>query len=184
MIYNISLSYSRRFRAHSTANFQLFRNFLILLHRSVPDMLLIYKYYINTNASKQKKALAQLKGKNKIKCVFFGLFDSVWKYDELYRLMQVHPRFEPIILVCPIVNFGRDNMLKKMDDAYNFYKVRGFNVIKSYNKETNKYINVKKELSPDIIFYTNPYKGLIDDRYFITNYLDIKTNIIILCWII
>lgn len=150
-------------------------NFRKFIHIGSIINHLAENYYIYSIKSKQKKALACLKGKEKIKCVFFALHTSVWKYDEIVKIMQDHPRFEPTILVCPVVDYGWDNMLKNMDDAYNFYKDRGFNVIKSYKKETNKYVNVKKELSPDIIFYTNPYKGLIDNRYFITNYRDILT---------
>lgn len=137
---------------------------------------LIQEWYLIKRApGRQKNALKQLKGKKKIKCVFFALFDSVWKYDVLYKLMEKHPRFEPVILVCPIVNYGRDNMLKNMEESYLYYKKKGFNVIKSYNEQTNAYLDVKKELRPDIIFYTNPYKGLIDDRYFISEYQEFLT---------
>ena len=84
-------------------------------------------------------------------------------------------KFDPIILVCPVVNFGRDNMIQRMDQCYEYFKKKGYTVEKSYNKEKDTYINVIKDLNPDLIFYTNPYKGLIDDRYYITNYPDILT---------
>lgn len=131
--------------------------------------------YISTIQIKHKKALRKLKKKDKINCVFFALFDSVWKYDNVYRLMADHPRFEPIILVCPIVNYGKENMILRMNEAYEFYKQKGYNVIKSYDEENDTYIDVKKELNPDIIFYTNPYGTLIDKRYFINNFRDVLT---------
>ena len=131
--------------------------------------------YIATIQIEHKKALRRLKKKDKINCVFFALFDSVWKYDNVYRLMADHPRFEPIILVCPIVNYGKDNMILRMNEAYEFYKQRGYNVIKSYDEGNDTYIDVKKELKPDIIFYTNPYETLIDKRYFITNFRNVLT---------
>ena len=123
----------------------------------------------------QKRALRRLKEKTQIRCVFLGLFSEIWKYDELYKLMESHPRFNPMIVVCPIVNYGYDNMLYRMDACYSFFKQKGYNVIKSYDCQNQKYVDLKKEIKPDIIFYTNPYKGLIDDRYFITEFQDVLT---------
>jgi len=132
-------------------------------------------YYIRTIQRKQQKALRRLENKEKIKCVFFALFDSVWKYDNIYRLMVEHPRFDPVILVCPIVNYGRDNMITRMNGTYDYFKRRGYHVIKSYDEKTDTYIDVKEIIKPDVILYTNPYKGLIDDRYFITHFRDVLT---------
>lgn len=124
---------------------------------------------------KRKKALLALKTKDKIRCVFFAIYDSNWKFDSLFKLMEKHSRFEPIILVCPVIDYGREHMLTTMNQCYITFKKKGYNVIKSYNYEEDSYIDVKKELHPDIIFYTNPYKGLIDSRYYILNFLDVLT---------
>ncbi|MCQ2771003.1 MAG: CDP-glycerol glycerophosphotransferase family protein [Clostridia bacterium] len=61
----------------------------------------------------------------------------------------------------------------EMNNAYKTYLDKGYYVLKSYDQQTNRYIDVKKELRPDIIFYTSPYYGLIDKRYYISNYRDI-----------
>lgn len=122
------------------------------------------------------RAIEKIRAKNgPINVVFFAIFDSVWKYDELYKLMDKDSRFNPTILVCPVVNYGRDNMLSNMEKCYNLFIQRGYNVIRSYNKISDIYVDVRKELKPDIIFYTNPYEGLIDDRYYITQFNDILT---------
>lgn len=65
-------------------------------------------------------------------------------------------------------------MLTKMNECYDFFLRKGYDVIKSYDEDKNTYVNVL-DLSPDIIFYTNPYKGLIDDRYYITQFSNILT---------
>lgn len=150
------------------------QKFRILFPSSICKKIIEY-YYIRGISKKQEKALQSLKEKKVIKCVFFALFDSVWKYDKVYNLMAIHPRFDPVILVCPIINFGRENMKKRMNDAYDYFVNKGYNVIKSYNEQKDSYIDIRKDIIPDIIFYTNPYKGLIDYRYFITNYQDLLT---------
>lgn len=128
--------------------------------------------YIRSIEKKQRDALSSLKCKTTIKCVFFALFEDVWKYDRVYQLMERHPRFEPVILVCPIQNYGYENMLHRMKRAYNFFLRKGYHVICSYDETTGNYLDAKRELKPDIILYTNPYRGLIDDRYYINNFLD------------
>ena len=133
------------------------------------------KYYIKTIQRKQHKALANLQGKAKIKCCFFAIHVEVWKYDDLFKLMLAHPRFEPVVLVCPVVNYGYDNMIERMKENQLYFEQKGYKTILSYNPETNKYIDVNKEINPDIIVYTNPYKGLIDDRYYIDKFRDTLT---------
>ncbi|WP_166919400.1 CDP-glycerol glycerophosphotransferase family protein [Flavobacterium poyangense] len=127
-------------------------------------------YQIKQAPKKHQKALQIVRRKEKVKVAFFLTHESVWKYDVLYDLMLKHPRFEPALFVCPIVNFGRDNMLFEMEKTYNSFKKRGYNVVKTYDKETGKYLDVKKSFSPDLIFYTNPYEGLQDYRYYIKQF--------------
>ena len=43
-------------------------------------------YYIRKNFFLQKRALNKLKKKDKIKCVFLGLFSEIWKYDYVYKI--------------------------------------------------------------------------------------------------
>lgn len=123
----------------------------------------------------QLTALKKLKEKDKINCIFFALFEEVWKYEYVYRLMVNHSRFNPIILVCPIVNYGKENMISRMDQCFHTFQKKGYNVVLSYDKINDTYVDVRSSLKPDIIFYTNPYNGLIDDRYYITNFLDVLT---------
>lgn len=122
-----------------------------------------------------RRALRKLKGKEIIRCVFFATFEETWKYDDVYRLMQRNERFDPVILVCPIVNYGYDNMIQRMNQCYSFFKQKRYSVQMAYDVEQGSYLNVRKIINPDIIFYTNPYMGLIDNRYFVTKFRDVLT---------
>lgn len=128
----------------------------------------IYKSYSIKKATwRHRKALEILRKKDKVKVAFFLIHESVWKYEVLFDLMLKHPRFEPIIFVCPVVNYGKENMLFEMDKAFESYKGKGYNVVKTFDKETGSYLDIQKIHSPDIIFFTNPYEGLQDHRYFL-----------------
>lgn len=132
-------------------------------------------YQIKKAPKKHQKALEIVRTKEKVKTAFFLTHESVWKYDVLFELMLKHPRFEPVLFVCPVVNYGTENMLFEMEKTYNSFKKTGYDVTKTYNKETGEYLDIKKSFSPDLIFYTNPYKGLQDYRYYISQFPDTLT---------
>lgn len=133
--------------------------------------LVILKKYFVSRIKQRKKLNSLIKRGGPYKVFFLALDASVWKYDSLYRLMELDDNFIPVVLVCPIVNKGEENMHLKLNECYSYMKTRGYNVLCSYDKENQTYINLH-ELEPDIIFYTNPYRWLIDDRYFINKFMD------------
>lgn len=127
-------------------------------------------YLIKKAPNRHRKALKIVRKKEIIKVAFFLTHESVWKYDMLFNLMLQHPRFEPVIFVCPVVNYGMENMLFEMNKSFELFKKKEYKVIKTYDSETGKYLDIKKSFSPDIVFYTNPYKGLQDYRYYINQF--------------
>lgn len=148
------------------------------LHNKIGAIKRQYKeaQMISRQPNLHQQAIAKIRRKSDpINVVFFALFDSVWKYDTIFRIMQEDPRFNPSILVCPVVNYSKENMIMNMNNCCNLFKSKGYNVIPSYNEDSDKYVDVRQELHPDIIFYTSPYEGLIDNRYFICNFADILT---------
>lgn len=122
--------------------------------------------------SKHRKALKRLRGKETINCLFMVVFEEVWKYDELYRLMSGNKRLNPTILVCPVVNYGKENMLSRMNRCFEKMKEKGFRVVRAYDEASDSYLDLR-ELHPDILFFTNPYKDLVDSRYHIDGLTDI-----------
>jgi hypothetical protein len=132
-------------------------------------------YKIRQAPKNHQKALEIVRQKEKVKVAFFLTHESVWKYDLLFDLMLANPRFEPQIFVCPIVNFGKENMLFEMDKAYNAFKNRGYDVVKTFDNATGEYLDIKKTFLPDIVFFTNPYEGLVDYRYYIKEFSNTLT---------
>ncbi|MEA2016528.1 MAG: CDP-glycerol glycerophosphotransferase family protein, partial [Actinomycetota bacterium] len=55
-----------------------------------------------------------------------------------------------------------------------YFDQKGYNPISTYNRTTRKWFDVKKEIKPDIVFFTVPYP-FAKDEYYITNYLDSLT---------
>ncbi len=110
------------------------------------------------------------KEKRPINVLFFALDSNTWKYDSLFKVMQQDPMFSPIVLAVPQVNKGKEFMLLQLKHGMAYYKDKGYNAVCSYNEETDTYVDAFS-FHPDIIFFSNPYDGLVDDRYNIRNYM-------------
>lgn len=134
---------------------------------------LIEAFYISQIQYRQRKALARIGKKETIRCVFFATLGSSWQYDSVYKALEKHPRFDPVVLICPVVDFGIDNMIARMEECERLLNSKGFKVVKAYDVCSHQYINVRKELRPDLIFYTSPYKTLVGSKFYITNFMDI-----------
>lgn len=124
---------------------------------------------------KHSKAIGVLRNKaktnQKIKVAFFVLHKSVWKYEMLYNLMRVDKNYEPVIIICPYVVYGEENMLEEIESSYKLFSDKGYNVLRTFDKENNSWLNVKSEINPDIIFFTNPH-NLTKPQYYIHEWED------------
>jgi hypothetical protein len=138
------------------------------IHHNFVDLCTLY--LIQKVPRRHQKALELVRKKESVKVAFFLTHESVWKYGVLYDLMLHHTKFEPELFVCPVVNFGKENMIYEMDKTYNGFKKNGYKIIKTYNNETGEYLDIKNTFSPDIVFFTNPHEGLQDYRYYIKQF--------------
>ncbi|GHX40392.1 UDP-N-acetylglucosamine diphosphorylase [Vibrio cholerae] len=121
---------------------------------------------------KHQELLQAIKGKEKIKVVFFAIHKSVWKVDPVFKKMLDDPYFEPVILVCPDIQYGRERMLEELRLCYSYFKDKDYPIINSYDEKNDKWLNLE-EIKPDLIFFNNPYdltrKEYYEDAYL--NYL-------------
>lgn len=107
-----------------------------------------------------------------LKVLFFLIWDNNWKCDSLFKKMLEMPEFNPLIVICPIVNNGREYMIENLKKVTDYFQRKGYPCVCAYNEKTDTYVDVH-QFQPDIIFYTNPYKGLVDDRYYINQYSNV-----------
>jgi len=107
--------------------------------------------------------------------------------DLLYNLLEKDELFNPIILLIPNDSFSL-NICKKglnkfemneYEDNFNYFKNKGFNVIKAYDNDTKSLLDMELEIKPHIIFYSSPYEGPIPSEYKIKN----LSNDILFCYI-
>lgn len=121
-----------------------------------------------------EKTLKRIRKKEKIKIAFFILKSSVWKFEVLYQLLKNDEKFEPVIIICPYTNYGRETMQRYMNQAFEYFSSNGYQVVKTLNEESGKWLNVKKEIKPDIVFFSVHW-SVTRPEYQIQNYTKLLT---------
>ncbi len=142
-----------------------------LLIAALPAAL---KRAVKRNAAKQQRMLKELKEKQKIIVLFFLQSPSVWKYDRLYWLFDKSERFEPVVVITPFnvhLNYDKGEMRNVMNQSEEFAKKSGYRYFQTFDSERNKWLDIRKTLNPDIIFYTKPYKDTLP-QYHIYHFPD------------
>lgn len=144
-----------------------------IIPKSIKDRLRLFKIKLLDNPRKRKlglhmqhkhkRFLSEIKGKEKVKVLFLVLHKSVWKVDPVFREMLEDPLFEPEILVCPYITYGEVQMLEDMEQAFNYFKNKGYSVTKSL-KDDGSWVTLKS-IQPDVVFFTNPYKLTMYEYY-------------------
>lgn len=135
---------------------------------------LIEKRLIREQQVRNQHLAQELRKKDKIRVLFLVELASVWKYDELYRLLSANPRFIPTIMVTPVHGQGDDYMFKTMNETYERMKGKGYaHLIKAYDEKNSTWTDVHRDLSPDIIFFSRPYHRLSKPAYAITAFPNI-----------
>lgn len=109
------------------------------------------------------------KAKRPVNVLFFALDSNTWKYDSVFQAMQKDPAFSPMVLAVPQVNKGKEFMLYQLKHGCEYYESKGYPTVCSYNEETDSFVDAFL-LHPDIIFFSNPYDSLVDDRYNIKHF--------------
>ena len=122
---------------------------------------------------KQQQSLLRLRNKKqKILVAFFLQNSSIWKYDKLYTLLEQSKFFSPVVVITPYnvhLNYDKKECLKVMEQAGQFAQQKGYRYIMAFDAEKKRWLNIKKELNPDIIFFTKPYKDTLP-AYHIYNF--------------
>lgn len=103
------------------------------------------------------RLLRKSRRKDVLKVVFSAWNTSMWKYHGIYELMSKHPRFEPIVVLCPSPGKDRKTREKELAEMQRIFSERGYRVWNKVWQEDN--FGFCKELLPDIVFFTQPYYG-------------------------
>ncbi len=111
----------------------------------------------------------------KIRVCFFEPRIACWQFGKIYDLMEQSGVFEPMVVVVPFFTMGDDAMIEYMDTSFAAFQEKGYRTIRGYDKKTGEFLDIKKELDPDVVLYSMYWKNHFQENSYITNFLDIYT---------
>lgn len=108
-----------------------------------------------------------LRGKERIKVLFLPVNVAMWRYQHVYELMMADKRFEPVIMLAPYRGRDTENDLKLLRQ---YFQKKGIEYIDS----TERKVDIRRDLKPDVIFYTQPYEyQQVIDEYDCRHFYDL-----------
>lgn len=150
--------------------FVWFSKVALRIKKKVEKRIIVHKYEKNLVAIQEKA-----KQGIKIKACLFVSRITCWQYANLYSLMESSGIFDPVVVVKPFMLQGEETMKRYMEQTYSILKEQGFRVIKGYDEETDSFLDVRKEIEPDIVVYSKFWKPMFHKYTYINRFLDIPT---------
>jgi hypothetical protein len=132
-----------------------FRNQVRSLKVNFLDNLYLF-YYKRKIDSIKKRVISS----SKLNVVFVLMDLTMWKYEGLYKEMHKEKRFDPLILIAPRINQNEEGIKKDTLKMINYFKLKEYNFLQGYNFKKKSWVNIKKKIHADIVFYTQPYNSV------------------------
>lgn len=116
-------------------------------------MYLKYRYYTLFLQPSIEKRLAK---KETLNVLFFVIDLSMWKADALFQELLQDPHYNPIIVSFLYPNQTIENRKRTQNEMRRYFIEKGYPFQEGYDFDTQTWFDAKS-LSPDIIFYNQPY---------------------------
>lgn len=113
----------------------------------------------------------------KVRVILFVSRTSCWIFGDLYHLLKDSKYFEPIVVVKPFMSRGKKHMIECMRNTYADLETMGYSPVKGYDWDNDTFLDVKKVLKPDMLFYTKFWKPHFH-KYFYFNRFRTKVTML------
>ena len=129
-------------------------------HRFLNALIVVWVYrrlvlpFVVRRVRKQKK----------IRVVFLPMNTAMWRYGRVYQRMLEDGRFDPVIVTAPRIIQPKESYVKEQDAMLQFFKGLGCEVSAGYDVSADAW-NKLTRWKPDIIFYPQPYEGILPNSY-------------------
>lgn len=118
-----------------------------------------------------KFLVIRLRHKKTINVVFFAMSLSQWRYQRLYEELSKLSKFKTHIIIQPVEWYSESQKEKEISALVNFFESRNTPFILGTDKAGN-ITNIRREVSPDILFYPQPYHGYYHKELAYGNFRD------------
>lgn len=111
----------------------------------------------------QKALVWRLRRKKRINVVFYAMSLSQWRYQHLYDMLLMHPKFNPTIVICPAITYPKAQQLNDIKLLSKYFDDKGIQYVVAQNIDGN-ILDVQNVLAPDMLFYPQPYHGYYPEQ--------------------
>ena len=134
------------------------------------------KYYLPFVISKrQARYVEKLRKKDHVNVVFLPMNVAMWKYQHLYELLKEDKRFRVYIFLTPAITFTKEQRIEDLNAMRAYFSNRNMEYVDYELEEGKPMVDIRSLVNPDILFYTQPYEGAVDENrgflYFIDRLL-------------
>lgn len=126
-------------------------------------------YHIDEIERARKERLLRIRSNNKANVLFVASSLSMWRLDDVYKLMRADCRFYVHVVICPFSTFELDQKKKSIEDLCKHAADQGWSY--SIKDNLNDSDNLIHSFDPDIIFYPQLFGRLFG------NELDCEKNL-------
>lgn len=119
----------------------------------------IYNYTLEKLLPVYQKLLVwRLRHKKQVNVVFIASSLAMWRYQELYRLLNAHPKFNVSIVIVPFRVYTEEQQRSDVNRLSGYFKQNNTPFLFGIN-EDGTHLDMRKTLHPDVLFYPQPYLG-------------------------
>lgn len=129
----------------------------------------LLKYLITFYKRKHDKLIIDIQKRKNVKVIFFASSLGMWRYQELYNLLNSNKKFQCHIIVIPFTTYTKDDQDNAFDKLSHYFNDLNIEYIDGYHN-CNDAVQWINNFNPDILFYSQPYENLfgnkLDEKYF------------------
>jgi len=128
--------------------------------RKAIEYIWLHAWEYRANRRQHCKFIKKIRKDEPIVVVFMAIDVALWRYQHVYELMAKDKRFAPYIVLTPCIVREYE---KDLANLRNYFDSQDIPYI-DYNEQKGA-CDIKKQLDPAIIFYTQPYEYLLIPEY-------------------
>lgn len=104
-----------------------------------------------------KCLIVKLRHKEKISIVFVAMNLSMWRYQGICEKLLKNRKFNVVALILPCVTYSLSQQERDKDALISYFKSRHIPYVIG-RADSGTFMNIRQVLSPDIMFYPQPYE--------------------------
>lgn len=133
----------------------------------------LYRYGYRWMPLRQQRYVERLQRRQgPVRVVFVALNVPMWKYQGLYDLLHADQRFEVTVVLSPGITYKPEQRLRDLQQMRDYFSCRDMSYVDWRIEDGAEPMDIRRQLNPDIVFYTQPYHGSYHDRHCFLRFTD------------